>query len=104
MEKADERESVDWIVDQAARFVGMKSASIKTATPQAKYREQWQIVAYAAWTVSESNAAEIGRVMGGADHSRIITARETVRTRMAHEPEFRSKVTKLLEDLRIALF
>lgn len=104
MEKADERDSVDWIVDQAARFVGMKSASIKTAAPQAKYREQWQIVAYAAWTVSECSAVEIGRVMGGVDHARILLARETVRTRMAQEPEFRGKVTKLLEDLHIAMF
>lgn len=104
MTKVDERGSVDWIVDRAAGFLGVKPASIKTASPQAKHREHWQTVAYAAWTVSESGAAEIGRVMGGADHARILLAREVVRARIAKEPEFRDRVAKLLEDLRIALF
>lgn len=104
MVKADERGSVDWVVDQAAGFLGVKPASIRTASPHAKHREHWQLVAYATWVVSERGAAEIGRVMGGADHSRIIMAREKVRVRMEKEPEFRGMVGKLLEDLRIAMF
>jgi chromosomal replication initiation ATPase DnaA len=104
MAKVDERGTADWVVDQAAVFLGVKPASIKTASPQAKYRERWQTVAYAAWTVSECSAVEIGRAMGGADHSRILVAREMVRARIAKEPEFRDRVAKLLEDLRIALF
>lgn len=104
MAKAAERGSLDWVIEQAAGFLGVKPSNIKTASPQKQYREHWQIVAYAAWTVSERNAAEIGRAMGGADHSRILVAREMVRARIAKDPEFHDRVAKLLEDLRIALF
>lgn len=104
MAKATERGSVDWVVEQAAAFLGVKSARIKTASFRAKHREQWQVVAYAAWVVSERNAAEIGRAMGGVDHAHILIARETVRARIEKDPKFGDTVAKLLEDLRIALF
>lgn len=104
MAKAAERGSVDWVVEQAAGFLGVKSAHIKTASFRVKHREQWQVVAYAAWVVSERNAVEIGRSLGGVDHAYILIAREAVRARIEKDPKFSDMVAKLLEDLRIALF
>lgn len=103
MVKADERGSVDWVVDQAAGFLDVKPADIKTASPHAQYRESRRIAAYVAWEVSESSAVEIGRVLG-ADHSYVIYAREKIKAQMVADQKFRDRVAKLLEDLRIALF
>lgn len=104
MAKVAERGGVDWVVDQAAVFLGVEPADLKTPSARSRHRESWQIAAYAAWEVSKRSAVEIGRVLGGANHARIIVARETVRARIAKDPEFRDKVAKLLEDLYVALF
>lgn len=105
MANVDERGSVDWVADQVAGFLGIEPADIKTASAHSsKHRESWQIAVYAAWEVSGRSAVEIGRVLGGYSHSHVLVTREKVRARIAKEPEFRGRVAKLLEDLRIALF
>jgi len=102
MAKVFEAESVDWIVDQAAGFLGVKPADIKKASAHSTHRDSWRIAAYAACEISGRSVVEIGRVLGGVDHSRIIGAREVVRERIAMDPEFRTRVSKLLKDLRMA--
>lgn len=104
MAKADERVSVEWVVDRAAVFLDVEPADLKTASARSRYRESWRIAAYAAWEVSGHSAPEIGRVLGGQTHSHVLLAREKVKAEMAVDPKFRSRVAKLLEDLRIALF
>lgn len=105
MTMAAERGSVDWVAGQVAALLGVDLADIKSPSAHSsKHRESWQIAVYAAWEVSGRSLVEIGRALGGYSHSHIQVTREKVRARIAKEPEFRDRVAKLLEDLRVAFF
>lgn len=99
-----ERGNLEWIVGKVAETLKVGAEELRTATPSAGRKEAWEVTAYAAYTIGDRNVAEIGKVLGGADHAQVLVARERVEARMVADPIFRLGVTKLLEELHVALF
>lgn len=104
MTKTAERGNLEWIVGKVAEIMKVDAAALRTATPEGANRELWRVAAYAAYTIGDRNLVEVGAALGGVDHSRVLYARTVVEKRMKLDPMFRLGVTKLLDELSIALF
>lgn len=104
MTRTAERGNLEWIIGKVAETLKVDVAGLRTANPGPTTKETWQVAAYAAYTLGDRNVAEIGAAMGGADHALVLVARDAVEARMARDPLFRLGVSRLLEELRIALF
>lgn len=104
MTRTAERGNLEWIIGKVAETLKVDVAELRTANSGPATKENWQVAAYAAYTLGNRNVAEIGAALGGADHAHVLVAREMVEARMAANPMFRLGVQKLLEELSIAMF
>lgn len=104
MTRTAERGNLEWIIGKVAETLEVSADELRTAAPDPAHKEAWQVAAYAAYTLGGRSVAEIGAIMGGADHAQVLVARERVEARKAKDPMFRLGVTKLLDELSVAMF
>lgn len=96
--------NVDGMMDAAAAILGLNPQDVRTGTPRPEIREAWGALVFALWRVSDATTSEIGKALGGVDHSRVIVVRDRVEERMKTDALFRLGISKLVEELRVAQF
>lgn len=104
MTRTAERGNLEWIIGKVAETLKVDAAELRTANPRPTAKEVWQVAAYAAYNIGGRSTPEIGAVMGGADHAQVLIARDAVEARMARDPIFRLGISKLIDELHVALF
>lgn len=104
MLQTDKAENVAGVVRDVAEILGIKAEELTADSTAPEFKDAWRVAAYAAWTITGATTVEIGKAMGGVDHSRVILGRDNVKERMSQDPILRYGVSRLLEELRVMRF
>lgn len=92
----DDNELMERMLATVAGLWGVSRDELCRKPRDGRDREARQVAMYLGWSTTSLSTPEIGRAMGGLDHSLVIYSRETVRKRMEDGPLMRERVENLV--------
>ena len=92
-----ERVDIERVIERVAAAWAIPAEALRAPCRQPEHREAWGAAAYAAWELTGLCSTDIGKALGGADHTRVIMAREKTRTRAREDQALRRKLEIVIQ-------
>lgn len=88
------------IIQRVARYFELSVTDIKTKCRERRYVVPRMICMYLIRTRTELSLKEVGRIMGGFDHTAVIHAVKTIHNLTYTDPTFKAKVDRIEQTVR----
>lgn len=95
------RPLIQQLIDEAEKLWGVPSGTVRSKRRTRDAVDPRHAVAYAARRMTKRSFPDIGRIMGGFDHSTIIYAERRAAARRTTEPEYAALLAQLMWNVRV---